>query len=232
GRATGGAQATGLRRHLPRLGAVLDGCRDLPPAARRGEGTPPEPLLAVPRAASDARGLGGRLPARPDPPLLHLPRGRRPALLARPSSCARREHLAPDRARRLAILAAHRAGDIPAVGGKTADVLHLHGYLDADRPGLLPAVSDRRGRLSPGPGEETGPGLPRRFALDRPGSYPHWLLVGLRTLSAPRAGLRLPGRGRTPRLPTSLHGLCCPLEQEQQPGDSVRLLVHQPVSAV
>src|SRR5262249_34551513 len=201
-------------------------------AAHRGEGTPPESVLADPPAESAARGLGGRLSARPHPPLLHLPRGRRPALLARSSSCWRREHLAPDLARRLAILAAHRAGDIAAVVGKTADVLHFHGYVDADRPGLLPAVSDRHGRLSPGPGDKTGPGLPRRFALDRPGSDPRWLLGGLRTLSAPRPGLRLPVRGRTPRLPTSLHGLCCPLEQEQQPGDSVRLLVHQPVSAV
>src|SRR5262249_37082063 len=154
---TGGVAATGLRRCLPRPGAVLDGCRDLPPAARRGEGAPGEPLLAVPPAASAARGLGGRLPARPDPPLLHLPRGRRPALLARPPSRPRGEHRTPDRARRLALLAARRTGDIPAVGGKSADVLHLHGHLDADRPGLLPAVSDRHGRLSPGLGEETSP---------------------------------------------------------------------------
>src|SRR5437763_24276 len=139
----------------------------------------PGPLLAIQAvspAASAAHGLGGRLPARPDPPVLHLPCGRRLAFLARPSSCPRRETLAPDLTRRLAILAAHRAGDIPAVGWKTADVLHLHGYLDADRPGLLPAVSDRRGRLSPGPGEGTGPGLPRRFALGRLGSDPRWSL--------------------------------------------------------
>src|SRR5205814_349675 len=138
GRATGGVAATGLGGHLSRPGAVLDDCRDLPPAARRGEGPSREPLLAVPPVSPVARALGGRLAPRPHPPLLHLPRRRRPALLARQTSYPRRGHLAPDRARRLALLAAHRDGDLPAVGGETGDVLHLHGYPDADRAGLLP----------------------------------------------------------------------------------------------
>ncbi len=182
---------------------------------RRGGRAPRLGLLGLLLPSPEPRALGGRVAARPHPAFVLIPGGRGPRLLGGVAPRGGAVAAAPRPPRGLARGGARLPRHLAALGRAAADLLHIRGHADPDRPRVrLPRASRAAAAAR---------------SVAGPRAHPRGLLGCLRLVPAAGRGLRLLGGRRARGLAPSPLRVRLALEQEQQPGLGLRPVVPEPL---